>query len=95
LGVRQMIVVTDVPGIMRVQDGIKVILPEISTVEIEELITSGEIYGGMIPKVRAAIQCMQGNVEEVVIVSGTELGVLSKVLRGEPGGTRIIKSVER
>jgi acetylglutamate kinase len=95
LGVRQMIVVTDVPGIIRSQDGVKTVLPHITTTEIEALIDSGEIYGGMVPKVRAAVQCMQGNVQEVVIVSGTELGVLTEVLNGKPGGTRIIKGLER
>jgi acetylglutamate kinase len=45
----------------------------------------------MIPKVRAAIQCIQGKVEEVLIVNGAEPAVLSRVLSGEPLGTRIIR----
>lgn len=91
LGVEQMIVVTDVPGIMRTVDGEKVVLPSVTVAEIEDMIASGEIYGGMIPKVRAAIQCIQGRVREVVIVSGTEPEVLSKVLNGSAVGTRIVK----
>lgn len=91
LGVEQMIVVTDVPGIMRTVDGEKVVLPSVKVAEIEDMIATGEIYGGMIPKVRAAIQCIQGRVREVVIVSGTEPEVLSKVLNGSAVGTRIVK----
>ncbi|MNW57630.1 Acetylglutamate kinase [compost metagenome] len=87
-----MIVVTDVPGIMRTIDGQKVVLPAVTVTEIEELIASGEIYGGMIPKVRAAMDCIQGSVSEVVIVDGKEPQVLSRVLRGEKLGTRIIRS---
>ncbi|AIQ49684.1 acetylglutamate kinase [Paenibacillus sp. FSL R7-0273] len=87
-----MIVVTDVPGIMRVMDGEKVVLPSVTVSEIEELIASGEIYGGMIPKVRAAMDCIQGSVSEVVIVDGKEPQVLSRVLGGEKLGTRIIRS---
>ena len=55
LGVERMIVVTDVPGIMKTVDGEKQVLPRLRVAEIEEMIASGEIYGGMIPKVRAAI----------------------------------------
>ncbi|WP_379137978.1 acetylglutamate kinase [Paenibacillus sp. sgz500958] len=88
----QMIVVTDVPGIMRTVDGEKIVLPAVTEQEIEALISSGEIYGGMIPKVRAAMDCIQGSVSEVVIVDGKEPRVLSRVLAGESLGTRIIRS---
>ncbi|TMV47187.1 acetylglutamate kinase [Paenibacillus mesophilus] len=89
LGVERMIVVTDVPGIMKSVDGEKRVLPVVTVAEIERMIADGDIYGGMIPKVRAAIQCIQGQVQEVVIVNGTEPEVLSKVLRGDKIGTRI------
>ncbi|MGO4110606.1 acetylglutamate kinase [Paenibacillus sp. YAF4_2] len=91
LGVEQMIVVTDVPGIMRTVDGEKRVLPSVTVAEIEEMIASGEIYGGMIPKVRAAVQCIQGRVREVVIVSGEVPGVLSKAVREGGVGTRIVQ----
>ncbi|MCY9665080.1 acetylglutamate kinase [Paenibacillus alginolyticus] len=91
LGVEQMVVVTDVPGIMKTVDGEKRVLPVVSVAEIEEMIASGDIYGGMIPKVRAAIACIQGRVQEVVIVNGSEPNVLSKVLKGTGIGTRIVR----
>lgn len=92
IGSPQMIVVTDVPGIMRTLDGRKTVLPSVTVGQIEDLIKNGEIYGGMIPKVRAAIDCIQGSVSEVVIVDGKEPRVLSRVLQGEELGTRIIGS---
>ncbi|OXM15076.1 acetylglutamate kinase [Paenibacillus herberti] len=86
LGVERMIVVTDVPGILRIVDGERQVMPRITAVEIEAMIASGEIYGGMIPKVRAALACLHGNVREVAIVSGTEPNVLSRaVLEGGVG----------
>ncbi|NHN33902.1 acetylglutamate kinase [Paenibacillus agricola] len=91
LGVERMIVVTDVPGIMKTVGGEKIVLPSITVQEINDMITSGEIYGGMIPKVRAAIQCIQGKVNEVIIVNGSEPQVLSRVIKGEVLGTRIVK----
>ncbi|MFD1953967.1 acetylglutamate kinase [Paenibacillus thailandensis] len=90
LGVEQMIVVTDVPGIMKTADGVKRVLPVVTVAEIEAMIESGEIYGGMIPKVRAAIQCIQGKVREVVIVSGEEPGVLSRAVLEGDIGTRVV-----
>jgi acetylglutamate kinase len=91
LGVERMIVVTDVPGIMRTVDGAKVVLPSVTVEQIDEMIASGEIYGGMIPKVRAAVQCIQGRVQEVVIVNGDEPGVLGRVVREGGIGTRIVR----
>jgi acetylglutamate kinase len=91
LGVERMIVVTDVPGILKTIDGEKRVLPTVTVQEIETMITTGEIYGGMIPKVRAAMQCIQGRVSEVVIVDGVEPEVLSRVLQGSRIGTRIVK----
>lgn len=91
LGVQQMIVVTDVPGILKTVGGEKKVLQTVTVQEIEDMIQTGEIYGGMIPKVRAAIACISGKVNEVVIVNGSEPGVLGKVLAGEPIGTRIVR----
>ncbi|MGO4371683.1 acetylglutamate kinase [Paenibacillus sp. MCAF20] len=94
LGVDRMIVVTDVPGILKTVDGEKQVLPTVTVEEIEAMIASGEIYGGMIPKVRAAIQCIQGRVREVVIVSGEQPGVLTKAVREGGVGTRIVQTSE-
>ncbi len=89
IGASRMIVVTDVPGILKTIDGVKTPLPSVSFVEIEDMIASGEIYGGMIPKVRAAMKCIHGEVREVVIVDGSEPRVLPRLLSGEPIGTVI------
>ncbi|WMT40653.1 acetylglutamate kinase [Paenibacillus sp. D2_2] len=91
LGVKQMIVVTDVPGILKSTAGEKRVLETVTVQQIEDMILTGEIYGGMIPKVRAAIACIQGKVDEVVIVDGSEPGILGRVLSGEKIGTRIVR----
>ena len=91
LGVERMIVVTDVPGIMQTVNGEKVLLPTVTMQQINDMIESEEIYGGMIPKVRAAMSCIHGDVQEVVIVDGSEPKVLSRVMQGETIGTRIAR----
>ncbi|MGZ9586241.1 acetylglutamate kinase [Paenibacillus marinisediminis] len=92
LGADRLIVITDVPGIMKSIDGEKVVLPVLSTEDIEQMIVDGDIYGGMIPKVRAAMQCMDGGVAEVVIAQGTEPDVMRRLAAGEQLGTRIVKA---
>ncbi|TQR43725.1 acetylglutamate kinase [Paenibacillus popilliae] len=92
LGSEQLIVVTDVPGIMRNGPEGKVVLPVVTTEEVEAMIESGEIYGGMIPKVQAAMKCLEGGVQEVVIADGSEPYVLRRLMAGEAIGTRIVRS---
>lgn len=87
----RMIVVTDVPGILGTVNGVKAVLPAVTLEAIEAMIASGEIYGGMIPKVRAALDCLQGEVAEVIIADGKEPRVLSRIVNGELLGTRIVK----
>lgn len=91
LGVDTMIVVTDVPGIMRTINGEKTVLSQVTFAEIEQMIDSGEIYGGMIPKVRAAMSCLQGNVKDVLIVDGSAARVLSRAVTEGNIGTRIVR----
>ncbi|GAV12406.1 acetylglutamate kinase [Paenibacillus sp. chi10] len=92
LGSEQLIVITDVPGIMRNGPEEKVVLPVVTTEEVEAMIESGDIYGGMIPKVQAAMKCLEGGVQEVVIADGSEPDVLRRLMAGEAIGTRIVRS---
>ncbi|KIL36709.1 acetylglutamate kinase [Cohnella kolymensis] len=91
LGVDTMIVVTDVPGIMRTVNGEKSVLSQVTFADIEQMIESGEIYGGMIPKVRAAMSCLHGNVKDVLIVDGAMPRVLSRAVKDGNIGTRIVR----
>ncbi|WP_047153524.1 acetylglutamate kinase [Aneurinibacillus tyrosinisolvens] len=90
LGVKQLIMVTDVPGVMQETDGVKRVLPELGPGQIENLIEEGVIYGGMIPKVKAALDALGQEVEEVLIINGYEPGILRQVAAGEPVGTKIV-----
>ncbi|MED0670776.1 acetylglutamate kinase [Aneurinibacillus aneurinilyticus] len=90
-GTKRLIMVTDVPGVMQAKDGVRQVLPELDKEKIAELIADGIIYGGMIPKVRAALDALGNNVEEVWIINGYEPGILKKVAAGEAVGTKIVK----
>src|SRR5699024_8772444 len=62
LEVDQLIVVTDVPGVMEEGE----VLPELTVEKVNQLINSDVITGGMIPKVKAAMDALQA-AEQVVI----------------------------
>jgi len=75
--------ITDVPGVMKEGK----VISTITETEIEDYIDTGIIYGGMVPKVKAAVACIQQGVKEVVIMNGLEEDNLIKYVRNEPIGT--------
>ena len=80
------IVASIVAGV-RGQDGR--ILPRLDTATAAELIRSGIVTGGMIPKLEAAIDAVRGGVGSVRLVDGSAPGVLASALAGADGGTLI------
>ena len=62
----KLLFVTDVPGVLKDGD----IIENTTKSEILSLIDEGTIYGGMIPKVMAAIRGLEGGMSESIIVSG-------------------------
>lgn len=67
LNAKQLIFVTDVPGILKDGD----LLETVTIQDIEAMIEDGTIYGGMIPKVKAAMKGLS-IVKEVMIVNGKQ-----------------------
>lgn len=68
LGAEKLIFVTDVAGILHKGQ----LIERITDKEIERFIHEGIIYGGMIPKVKAAMKGLLGHVNEVMIVNGKQ-----------------------
>jgi len=56
--------VTNVPGVL---DGSKMLFPHLSAAEAEALIRNGVITGGMVPKVRTALEALEAGVQRVRI----------------------------
>ena len=84
LGANQLLFVTDVPGVLK--EG--VLLEQVTITDIVNLIEEGTIYGGMIPKVKAAIKSLQGNIESVMIVNGKGTSLTKD---GNIVGTKVLK----
>ncbi|MBU8908343.1 acetylglutamate kinase [Desertibacillus haloalkaliphilus] len=84
VGASELVFVTDVPGIL--DDG--QLLEQVTISEVENMIENGTIYGGMIPKVTAAIKSLQGNIHAVMIINGKG-STLDQ--QGEIVGTKLTK----
>jgi acetylglutamate kinase len=86
--------ISDIPGIYIEKDEQKRTLKTISKEEVEEMIGSGQIHGGMIPKVRAALDGLVHHVPEVAIINGIEDNSLLAYCNGEMIGTKIVLKKE-
>ncbi|RBW71052.1 acetylglutamate kinase [Bacillus taeanensis] len=87
LHANKLIFVTDVPGILKD----KKLLETVTEQDVKALINNGTIYGGMIPKVEAALYSLEGSLEEVMIVDGKHS---SMVQDGKIIGTTIKSTME-
>lgn len=74
IGAESLLLVTDVDGI-RIN---KVYQQEATEKKINEWIATGDIYGGMIPKVQGALQCLQAGIPSVHIVGANLTGTKIK-----------------
>lgn len=92
LGAKKILMVSDIPGIYHTDKGEKVILHSLTPEDIECLRTKRQVTDGMIPKVDAAIHCLEEGVEDIYILDGREEGVLSKIYNDQLVGTKIYRA---
>ncbi len=83
-------IVSDIPGIYVYENGDKMILDRLCKDMTEQMLEDETISGGMIPKVKAAIDCLMNGVSEVVIISGAKANSLIDYCNGARVGTRIV-----
>ncbi len=87
LKAEKLIMLTDVDGVLD-KDG--KLLPGIRSDEVEDLIRSGVIKGGMIPKVRYAVEAIRHGVKKCHIIDGRiPHAVLLEIFTPEGVGTEI------
>ncbi|WML57384.1 acetylglutamate kinase [Neobacillus sp. PS2-9] len=86
--------ISDIPGILIEKNGVKTKLDKATKTTIEELIDNQTIYGGMIPKVKAAIDGLVHNIPEVGIINGFDKNSLIDYTAGKDIGTKIVLEEE-
>lgn len=83
------IFLTDVDGVYRHFPDPESLVGQLSREEAEDGIAEGWIGGGMIPKVRAALDALTRGAAYATIASGMQAGVLKRAAAGQ-AGTRLV-----
>jgi acetylglutamate kinase len=90
IGASDIILVTEVPGVLRSFEDITSTIPSIRSQELEELASSGILKDGMIPKVEACFIALRGGVRNAHIICGTTPNSLVDQLFSEKNlGTKL------
>ena len=95
LGAEKAIYLTDVPGLLADVDDPGSIVAQASISELRAMIDDGTIAGGMIPKVQACIEAVEGGANAAHMLDGrvphvlllelfTDAGIGTKITMGEP-----------
>jgi len=87
IGANKVIFLTDTPGVL---DKDKKLLSTLSEAEVESLKGDGTINGGMVPKVDACLEAIDGGVQKAHIIDGrVEHSILLELFTSEGIGTQI------
>ncbi len=90
LGAENLIMMTDIAGLLRDRDDPATLIPEVTVSEAAELQAQGVIAGGMIPKIRCCTDAIRWGVRHVVIMDGrVPHSILMELLTDEGAGTLI------
>jgi len=90
----KLVLISDIPGVTEKVNGEKIVHEQLTKEEIENKIASGIIYGGMIPKVRAALKGLSNGIEESIILNGLDPKEITKFVEGNRVGTKVILEEE-
>ena len=87
LQAEKLMLLTNVPGLM---DADGTVLTGLDSAEVDRLIAAGVVKGGMLPKIRCALEAVAGGVTSAHIIDGTvPHAVLLEVFTDEGVGTLI------
>ncbi len=89
LGAEKLLLLTNTAGILDAEENL---LTGLTPNQIDELIKSGVIHGGMLPKVQCALEALQGGVNSATILDGrVENAVLLELFTDAGVGTQIVQ----
>ena len=87
LKAEKLILLTNTPGVL---DRDEQLISRVNAQDVDRLVAEGAIYGGMLPKVRCALEAVQGGAHTAHIIDGrVEHAVLLEVFTDEGVGTLI------
>ena len=90
LGAEKLILMTDVPGILRNPKDANTLIEQVDSNGIQALVSEGVVDGGMIPKTQCCVKCVGEGVSAAHIVDGrTPHSLLLELLTDQGRGTMI------
>ncbi|WP_456328341.1 acetylglutamate kinase [Archaeoglobus sp.] len=89
LKAKKLIILTDVPGILRNPEDKNSLISRIKAEELEKMLESGVFSGGMLPKVEAVLMALKNGVERAHIIEGREHSILLELFTKEGIGTMV------
>ena len=95
LEAERLIMLSDIPGILRDKDDPSTLIPEMTILEAAKLRDEGVISGGMIPKMECCVEAIRRGVKKVIIMDGrVPHSILMEILTDEGAGTMVKGSRE-
>lgn len=92
LGAEKLLLLTDVEGIYRDYQDKDSFISTLTLAQAREMILSGNIDGGMIPKVEACVRALTGGANKTHIIDGRQPhSLLLEVFTAEGIGTEVVK----
>jgi acetylglutamate kinase len=89
---RKLAFVSDVPGLLRDRTDESSLLSTLRVREVEDLVRTGVIDGGMLPKIRSCMEALEAGVRKIHIVDGRLLhSLLLEIFTDKGVGTEIIE----
>jgi len=83
---------SDVLGVMQDPGDADSLIASVTRAHAEELIAGGVVSGGMIPKVRSALACLEAGVEKVHLIDGRiQHSLLLEIFTEDGIGTEITR----
>ena len=90
LEAERLIMLSDIPGLLRDKDDPTTLIPELSVMEATRLRQEGVISGGMIPKMECCVEAIRRGVKKVIIMDGrVPHSILMELLTDEGAGTMV------
>jgi acetylglutamate kinase len=92
VGASKLVFLTDVEGLYRELTDDSSLISKITAAELSDLLATGSASAGMIPKIRAALDAMDGGVDHVHILDGrTQHSLLLEIFTPEGIGTMVTR----
>lgn len=91
LGAANLILMTDIAGLLRDKDDPSTLIPKVNVSEVPYLKMQGIVSGGMIPKIDCCVEAVRRGVDGAVIIDGrVPHSILIEIFSNEGVGTQFV-----